>query len=198
MLPAFELETDRKLSTALKSTGRGGVYRGKGLFYGPEGVPTTGTPSAGQLTLAPMNIDRVCLLQALVAEVTTVGSAGAVVRLGVYKDDGSGLFPGALVVDAGTIDATVLGNSTITLGTAIPLPPGRYWVGGASQGAPSTAPIMRTVGTSGAVLMPSTTASASNIPTGAAQNGVTGALPSAYTTTLGFTSAVTRVALKLN
>lgn len=198
MLPTFELETDRKIGASLKSKGRSGVYRAKGLYYGPEGVPTTNTPSANQLTLAPMNIDRVCLLQALVAEVTTVGSAGAVVRLGVYKDDGSGMYPGALVLDAGTIDATILGNATITLSTALALAPGRYWVGGASQGAPSTAPVMRTVGTSGGVLMPSNTASASNIPTGAAQNSVSGALPSAFTTSIGFTSAVPRVVLQLN
>jgi hypothetical protein len=197
MLPTFELETDRKITTAKKSTGRGGVYRGKGHYYGPDGTPSTGTPPSNQLAMAPLNIDRVCLLQALVAEVTTVGSAGALVRLGVYTDDGSGLFPSALVVDAGTIDATVLGNSTITLGTAIPLAPGRYWVGGVTQGAPSTLPIMRIVGVNGGVIMPSSTASASNANTGAAQNSVSGALPSTFTTTLGFTSAVTRVALQL-
>jgi hypothetical protein len=145
-----------------------------------------------------MNVDRLCILQALVGEITTAGSTGAVLRLGVYADDGSGMFPGALVVDAGTIDATVVGNAALTLSTALVLVAGKYWVGGASQGSPATAPVVRIVGTNGAVLMPSTTASASNIPTGAAQNSVSGALPSTFTTTLGFTSAVPRVALQLN
>jgi hypothetical protein len=198
MLPMFELEIDRKLTRSRKLISAQAVYRGKGFFYGPTGVPSTGTPSVAQLTLAPITLDRLSILQALVAEVTTVGSAGAVVRLGVYGDDGSGLFPGALIVDAGTIDATVLGNSTITLATALVLPAGKYWVGGVTQGAPTTAPAMRVVGTSGGVLMPSTTASSSNIPTGAAQNTVTAALPASFTTAIGFTSAVPRVMLKLN
>lgn len=196
MLPTFELSPHREITRQRKRPGRG-IKRGTLLYYGAEGVPATGTPSAGQLALAPVDIDRACILKALVCEVTTVGSAGAVVRLGVYTDDGTGLWPATLIVDAGTIDATVLGNTTITLTTAIALPAGRYWVGGASQGTPTTAPVLRTVGTSGANFMPSNTASASNIPTGSAQNSVTGALPSTYTPAYGVTSATPRVALGL-
>lgn len=173
------------------------IYKGKGLYYGPLGVPATGTPTAGQLALAPFDLSRMAVLTSVVAEVTTAGSAGAVVRLGIYADNGSGLWPDALILDAGTIDASTVGNKEITLAAAKALPPGRYWVGGASQGAPTTAPVLRTVGTNGAEFLPSASASASNIPTGAANNSITDALPASFTPAYGTTSAVPRVALRL-
>lgn len=173
------------------------VRRGAGMYYATPGLTSTATPSAGQLALAPIDINRVCVLTALVADVATVGSAGAVLRLAIYADDGTGIFPGALVADAGTIDATIAGAATLTLATPIPLPPGRYWIGGASQGAPTTAPVVRCVSTTGALIMPTTSASVTTLNVGAAQNSVTAAAPATFTTSLGFTSAVPRVLAQL-
>lgn len=173
------------------------IGRGRNLYYAAPGLASTATPSQGVLALAPLDVDRVCLLKALVADIATVGTAGAVLRLAIYADDGTGGFPGALVADAGTIDATVAGAATLTLTTPIPLPPGRYWIGGASQGAPTTAPVIRCVSSTGAIVMPSTTASVTTLNLAAAQNGVTGAAPASFTTAIGFTSTVPRVLAQL-
>jgi hypothetical protein len=183
-------------SVQAPNVGRG-IRKGSNLYYGAAGALANAIPAANQLALAPIDVDRVCTLNALAAEVNTAGTAGAVVRLGVYTDDGSGVFPSALIVDAGTIDGTVLGAQTITLGTPIVLQPGRYWVGAANQGAPTTGAQLRSVATTGANYMPSSTSSASNMNAGAAQNGVTGALPSTFTTTYGVASTPPRVLMQL-
>lgn len=185
-------------SVTANNVGRG-VRKGSNLFYGPRGATVTVTQSANQLALAPIDIDRPCTLKALAAEVTTAGSVGSVVRLGIYTDDGSGWFPYGLVADAGTIDGTVVGAATLTLATPIYLMPGRYWVGAASQGAPTTAPILRGInGTSGADTMPPATGIPADSNTGAAQNAVTAALPNTFTTAYGVTSSTPRVLAQLN
>lgn len=64
--------------------------------------------------------DRICL------QVNTA-AATALWRLGVYADSGS-MYPGALMLDAGTIDASTTGVKEITPGAALTLPAGVYWV----------------------------------------------------------------------
>lgn len=174
-----------------------GVMRGKNFFYPAQGLPTTGTPGANVLSLAPLDIDRRCLLTGLAGDVTTAGSAGALLRLTLYTDDGSGCFPGALVLDAGTIDATVTGPVTLAPANPIMLEPGRYWIGGAVQGGATTAPVVRTINNNGAITMPLTTNAVTNFNLGAAMNGVTGAAPAAYTESVGYTITVPRVAARL-
>lgn len=56
--------------------------------------------------------------------ISTAGTAGAVVRLGIYKDDGTGI-PGALVADWGTVDSSAGGVKNIAITTV--LAPGLYW-----------------------------------------------------------------------
>lgn len=66
--------------------------------------------------------------------VTTVGTAGAVIRLGVYADSSG--YPGALISDWGTVDATVTGDKTVTISWA---PTGGiYWLVAACQVAASS------------------------------------------------------------
>jgi len=71
------------------------------------------------------------------AELTTQGSAGAVLRLGVWSDSSGA--PGTLLSDAGTLvgDAST-GSKEITLGTPLALAKGMYWFGGCPQVATST------------------------------------------------------------
>lgn len=64
----------------------------------------------------------------------TTGVAGNV-RLGIYNDNGS-IAPGALRLDAGTIDCTVAGVKEIA--SAMTLPKGIYWLAMVSDVAPST------------------------------------------------------------
>jgi hypothetical protein len=115
-----------------------------------------------------INIDRIA------ANVATAGSAGAVIRLGIYRlnDNGSGF---TLIVDAGTSDAATTGLKDIVISET--LTPGAYFVGAASQGDALTAPVMRTKGSIDGVVQ--TNAAANHITTinGYRFFGVTGALP---------------------
>lgn len=67
--------------------------------------------------------------------------SGCVIRLGIYADNGSG-FPGALVIDAGTIDGHSATVQEITISQA--LSAGTYWFGAVVQGVTTTQPTMRT------------------------------------------------------
>lgn len=69
------------------------------------------------------------------AEVTSAGTAGAVVRLGIRNAAVDGL-PGTLLLDAGTIDGTSATFQEITISQV--LVPGIYWAVGCTQVAAST------------------------------------------------------------
>lgn len=69
---------------------------------------------------SPTTIDRICLT-------INTGTATALWRLGVYADNGS-MWPGALLFDGGTVDASSTGTKENTLGAAVSAPSGVYWV----------------------------------------------------------------------
>ena len=99
-----------------------GTYLKSGLYYHtlqPQSGTATATPTAGVLYVAPFFVPSAVTLIRIGAEVTTGGSAGAVVRLGIWSDTGSG-YPGALVLDAGTIDGTSATVQEITISQADP------------------------------------------------------------------------------
>lgn len=180
---------------------RGGIKRetASGLNYRPAGLVATQTLTNGVLGLAPLPVERRCLLTHMGAMVAVVGTVGAVIRLGVYADDGSGVWPGALILDAGTIDGTSNTAQTIDV-TDLWLPRGLYWVGGVLQGAPSTPSQVRGVSTTGSVIMPNKNSDGFDMTiqnTCAVQASVTGALPSTFTTTVGYSSVCPMVGLRL-
>lgn len=81
--------------------------------------------STGYERAAPLVIARQTAFTAIGAQVTTPGSAGSVVRLGVRYagDDGA---PDALLVDAGTIDGTSATYQTIAVSLTLAI--GLYWL----------------------------------------------------------------------
>ena len=115
-----------------------------------------------------ITIDRICC-----EVVTTAGSAGSVIRMGVYADDGTGNNVGALVADFGTVGTTTTGVKEITVSQA--LTPGRYWFVVVPQGAPATSPTIR-VTTGPSVLLPQGSTTPTNL---------TGVLPRISTTASG-------------
>ena len=100
------------------ATGRGtSALTQNVLRVGPFWVPSAGT------------YDRIGVEHTVLAGSSTF-------RLGVYADDGTGQ-PGALVLDAGTVDtSTVASFQAITI--SIALSAGLYWVGGVAQGGNPT------------------------------------------------------------
>lgn len=90
-------------------------------------------------SLAPWVVDELIVLTGMWVDVTTAGSAGATFRPTIYADDGHG-YPGQIVADLGTVPADAVGRPSVTCN--LTLEPGVYWIGGAVQGATTTAPVI--------------------------------------------------------
>jgi hypothetical protein len=175
--------------------GAAGATGPAGLGLGAAWVPgnyyaalaTTGTLLlvANELWAEPFIVGSAHTFPNLAIEFQIAGSTGAVCRVGIYADNGAG-YPGALVLDAGAIPATVAHVGIPQLAAlAEALPPGLYWLCVAGQGSPTTQPTL-VAGTNNSV-MPSVFSplGAGNLSTtGAYQGygltGVAGALPNPF------------------
>ena len=159
-------------------------------------VPRGSTVSAVSLgvaamTFQPLELPVECTADRIACEVTAIGSAGAVVRLGIYACNANGM-PGALVLDAGTVAADdIAGIKEITINQ--PLRPGRYWLCAATQVAAST--LRSTSNDCGAWLSWSDTSGITN-PRGGYRGNQAGAFPNSAAV-LALTSNTWRVALRL-
>lgn len=113
---------------------------GSGLWYAPPCTVTTVTLQQGVVYYLPVYFDRVTALSGLGLEVTTAGSAGSVVSLGLYADNGTGQ-PGVLILDAGQIDGT---SATVqTKAITAHVGPGIVWLAACGLGSPATQPTVR-------------------------------------------------------
>lgn len=151
-----------------------------GFGYVSQGINNTGStvnPANGLATYTPLAVTNpagATIHKINVATVTTAGSAGAVCRLGIYKDDGTGN-PGKLVLDAGTVDVTTTtGTKSITLGSDITLQPGLYWLCAAPQGGATTQATYKSFNTAGQITP--TDVSGGSVQYGLRATGITGAL----------------------
>lgn len=89
----------------------------------------------GDMRCIPFHVPRPITAIRIGAKITSAGGAGSLARLGIYADDGTGK-PGSLILDAGTIDGTVLGLGLITISQA--LPAGLIWLSYVAQVAAPT------------------------------------------------------------
>lgn len=150
-----------------------------GRFYTPWTASTSSAiPAADTLELLPFYVPAGAMLDRLGVDVTIAGTAGAVVRLGVYTDDGNGR-PDALLLDAGTVAATAVGQPLIDLSAAPFAFPaaGLFWIGGAVQGGAGTRPTVRRGVSMGVPVSGTTAAQTAGTPAGYTLGGVGGALP---------------------
>lgn len=154
----------------------GGDYFGSGLYAVTDGVMGsmgTENPGLGQLRLAPFFVPVRRAFDRIGMDLSIAASAGGVLRMGIYAQ-GAG-WPGALLLDAGTVDSTSTGPREIVI--AQTLDPGFYWLAVVAQVA---APYWRYHGSPGASrAFAPTTGPPTEGPWGAiGVTGVTGALPS--------------------
>lgn len=113
-----------------------------GYWFSPcNGATTTSVLSSNNMTMIPwivsktsVSIDRVAIY------ITSVGSSGSVVRLGLYGSS-NGIPSGDPIADWGTVDGTVLNERELTISQTVSR--GLYWLAAVSQGAPSTHPTCR-------------------------------------------------------
>lgn len=100
------------------------------------GVMGNSTPTRDRVSFVPLftareTIDRIR------CDVVTAGGVGAVVRLGLYADDGG--IPRDLIADFGTVIGTTTGVKDVTISQL--LPGGLIWAALCPQGG--TVPVMR-------------------------------------------------------
>jgi hypothetical protein len=159
--------------------GPGGPAIGAGRYWvnGPGLSNANPTAAADQLILSPIEVPLDCTLDRIGIWVAVAGSAGALVRLGIYAYNGG--FPGALLLDAGTVDVTSIGFKSATISLAVTA--GFYFAGAVQQGAPTTRAgldgLANNVPQRGATV--ATPFSGSN-PGGYGQTSVPGALPNPF------------------
>lgn len=152
----------------------------------PWGSAATAAFTAdGQTTYIPLAIPKTATVDRIACEVTAVGSAGSVVRMGIFKSGATNDVPLDLVLDAGTVDATTTGVKEIIISQ--PLTPGIYFLLATSQGAPTTHPTLRSIATG---ISPMAIAQTAAVALGYAIIGftgpnVTGAYPATLTPTGG-------------
>ena len=102
-------------------------------------LPYTLVNNSGVLTVdilytAPAVIPRQLTVDRIAVQVTTAAAAGKKARLGIYRD-GTNLYPGSLVLDAGEVAVDSTGVKTITINQT--LGKGNYWLVVVSDGAPT-------------------------------------------------------------
>lgn len=158
---------------------------------------TAATTGIGALRMVPWLITRTLSISRLAAEVTVAGDVGSKFRIAVYADTGA-IYPGALLLDAGTINGDAVAMQELTV--SLTLTPGLYWIGGVTQVVTTTQPTMRTVnGWAPPVTVPLGPA----LPAGGAANvgwaavGITGAAPATFPTGQGGSGAAPRILGKI-
>lgn len=175
-------------------------YFRSGRYVSAPAFGATGSISQaeGALNAVPLFVPRALTLATVGVEITTSGTAGALLRLGLYSDDGNG-FPAALLLDAGTVDATQApGFYEITINQAVPV--GLLWPAVVIQGAAVTKPNTRVLALSQAPISYSSGVTATNntITSGyTIATGVAGALPNPATGPVTTIINATRLAAKV-
>ena len=114
-------------------------------------------------------------------------AANGLYRLGIYSDAGTG-FPGAVLLDAGTIDVTSTGVKEITISQAVTA--GLYWLSATPQGSPATPATVSTITSGNYPVGGETGVAVSSANTCYQKTGVTGALAAwGATVTMGASAA---------
>ena len=159
-----------------------------GIWFTPSMVAGTGA----QVNPLPLNVVeampiilRAGTLDRIGTNQSTGGNPGELFRLGIYADANG--YPGALLVDAGTVSRDTLGFKTVTISLAIT--DGVYWIAQAQQGpsALGNCVISGSASDGNRPIAVNTMADQTNLfasaPAGYRDTGISGALPSTWTST---------------
>lgn len=172
-------------------------YAIAGRYYAAGSFGSVSTSSAvanDNLRASPFYARADLTIDRIGCEVTAAGSAGCTVRLGIYADNGSG-YPGALVIDAGTVSGAAVASAEITVNTQ--LKAGLYWFAAVVQGSPASSPTLRV--TNGASFTPGATslAAALTAASGYGASGVSAALPATFPAGSNVVGLAPRVAVRV-
>jgi hypothetical protein len=109
---------------------------GKNQILLPTYVFGTVTVTANRLVGSLMLVPRAMTLSHLVIEVTSAADAGNIARLGIYKV-GDNLYPGSLLLDAGTVAVDSTGLKALQISGGQALTKGVYFIAVISDGTPA-------------------------------------------------------------
>lgn len=167
----------------------GGPYGGAGYkslhyyqadLYGPN---ANAIPAEARMYVVAFPVRKKTTFDRIATFAIANGTAGAVLRLGIYADDGF-CYPGALVVDAGTVAMAAGAPVTKEITISQSLDAGIYWLAAVIQGVAGTRPTMIcSAGTTTATPNLALTASPHVNETAYTQTGISGALPNPFTVT---------------
>jgi hypothetical protein len=144
----------------------------------------TATPTLNELRVSPWFVPEAATWDRVGHENKTAGGAGSIMRIGIYRDNGSG-YPSTLYWESpSTLDSTATGMLTHTVSLTIPA--GLYWVGAVAQVA---APGWETMSNFNLAVNTQDPAVGS-ASAGYSHSGVTGAFPATFTSTFFSTSGV--------
>jgi hypothetical protein len=158
----------------------GPIKTGSNFYYAPAANANTQTYALGSLVAYAAWFPSGVTLNRICCEVTSAGGAGNTARLGIYRDAGG--YPGALLLDAGTVATDTGTNREITIAQQISTS-GLYWLAYVSQGG--TAATVRGVTFSASAFMYcyfTTTPPPNTVQGGYIVTGVAGALPDPFGT----------------
>jgi hypothetical protein len=127
-------------TSAATTSGAGPGLYPSGYYYEINGGNTNVTANNNNEFCFPLFVGQTVTLDRLSIQVTSAGSTGSVIRLGIRSDSGHG-FPGAVLLDSGTVSSTSTGVKEQTISQQ--LTPGLWWVTATGQGLPSTLPNLR-------------------------------------------------------
>jgi hypothetical protein len=122
------------------------LYKSGGCLMTPATILTgTRLGIQARLTVSPLYVPIRGKISGICCHVTNVGTAGAVLRVGLYADNGNGSAE-KLLFDFGEppfstlIDTTNIGFQAFNLPAAVrpTIPAGLYWIAVCPQGAPAT------------------------------------------------------------
>lgn len=151
-------------------------------YFSPQSQGTAQTSTGlgdGNLRMYPVYFPSPIQITRIAAEVIAAAEAGCVLRMGVYTNRNNA--PDQLILDAGTIDCSVIGMQEIVVN--LTLAAGVYWIGAVVQGTTVTPPNIRILSSTSIISTPisrSTLWPANFSIFGCTMTGVTGALPNQF------------------
>lgn len=153
-----------------------------GLFYpSPRRVLTTTALPLNELRAVPYRLEMATSFDRIAVEISTA-AAGSAVRLGIYADNGRA-YPGALVLDAGSVAADTVGIKALIIAQA--LNPGVYWIAAVAQtaGCSVRSYVEGDIPAAGLVAFDTIGNAPFSAPSCYTQAGVTAALPATFSAT---------------
>lgn len=165
-----------------------------GWWLTPTGNSTAGAVTLNRVYFVPFLLSNPLTIDQIGFEVTTGGSAGSILRAGVYGAGEDGLPGDLLFADPSTVDGTSIAEKTVN--ASVVLPPGRIYLAVVAQVAAPTMRVTNSNSNASHIISPTLTIAMQTAGGVYFQDAVTGALP-ATAVVGGSTTTYPRVAARV-